>query len=157
MHYSTDYVFPGDASAPYAVDAPRAPIGAYGRSKLLGEQRSSRSAAEWLCLRTSWLYAPWGKNFVLTIAGLARERQSLRVVNDQRGRPTCCETLAWITERLLDAGERGMRHACDGGECTWFDLATDIAARVNPSCVVEPCATSEYPRPARRPPMVSST
>lgn len=151
VHYSTDYVFPGDATEPYAIDAPRAPIGAYGRSKLEGELALERSGADWLCLRTSWLYAPWGKNFVLTIAKLARERPSLRVVNDQRGRPTSCETLAWITERLLVAGERGMRHACDGGECTWFDLATDIAARVNPACVVEPCSTAEFPRPARRP------
>ncbi|MBX3352691.1 MAG: dTDP-4-dehydrorhamnose reductase [Phycisphaeraceae bacterium] len=150
-HFSTDYVFPGDASLPYAIDATRAPIGAYGRSKLAGERELERSAADWLCLRTSWLYAPWGKNFVLTIAKLAREKSSLRVVNDQRGRPTSCETLAWITERLLEHGSRGMRHATDGGECTWFEFASDIAARVNPACVVEPCSSAEFPRPARRP------
>lgn len=150
-HFSTDYVFDGRATTPYSIDHPRAPLGAYGRSKLVGELALQASGCDWLCLRTSWLYAPWGKNFVLTIAKLAQERDFLRVVNDQRGRPTSCETLARITERMLVEGERGMRHATDGGECTWFEFAREIAARANPACRVEPCSTAEFPRPAARP------
>ncbi len=151
VHFSTDYVFDGRASLPYAVDHPRDPLGAYGRSKAAGEEALEASACDWLCLRTSWLYAPWGTNFLKTIARLAKERDALKVVNDQRGRPTHCDTLAAITEAMVTSGARGMHHACDGGECTWFDFATEIAARVNPGCRVDPCTTAEFPRPAPRP------
>lgn len=151
VHSSTDYVFAGDANAPYATDAPRAPISAYGRSKALGEQLIEDSGAEHLIVRTSWLYAPHGKNFVLTIAGLAREKPVLRVVSDQRGRPTSAEHLVRTTWRLIEAKARGVLHACDSGECTWFEFAREIAAAVNPDCRVEPCTTAEFPRPARRP------
>ncbi|MGP1309405.1 MAG: dTDP-4-dehydrorhamnose reductase [Phycisphaerales bacterium] len=151
VHFSTDYVFDGRATSPYATDHPRDPLGAYGRSKAAGETALEASRCAWLCLRTSWLYAPWGKNFVRTIATLSRERDSLRVVADQRGRPTSCRTLADITMRMLDAGARGMHHGCDGGECTWHEFAQAIAARVNPGCAVDPCTTAEFPRPAPRP------
>src|SRR5262245_7120419 len=97
VHYSTDYVFAGQASAPYAVDPPRARLNAYGRSKAVGEERVERSGAEHLLIRTSWVYAPWGKNFVRTIVGAAQKRPSLRVVNDQRGRPSSAEQLAETT------------------------------------------------------------
>lgn len=150
-HFSTDYVFDGQATAPYPTNYPRAPLGAYGRSKLAGELALEASGCDWLCLRTSWLYAPWGKNFVLTIAKFAKEKDSLRVVHDQRGRPTCCDTLASLTEAMLAGGARGMHHGCDGGECTWFEFAREIAGRLNPACRVEPCTTAEFPRPAPRP------
>ena len=91
LHYSTDYVFDGRASMPYAPDHPRRPRSAYGRTKLAGERALEGSGSEFLCLRTSWLYAPHGKNFVRTIAGLALEKPSLRVVADQRGRPTSAQ------------------------------------------------------------------
>jgi dTDP-4-dehydrorhamnose reductase len=152
VHFSTDYVFDGRARAPYAVDHPIAPMSAYGRTKAEGEARVREATPDHLIVRTSWLYAPWGKNFVRTIAKLGRERASLRVVDDQRGRPSSAEQLARTTLALLDAGARGTFHATDGGECTWFDLATAIAARVSPGCRVEPCATEEFPRPAPRPP-----
>ncbi|MFG0275635.1 MAG: dTDP-4-dehydrorhamnose reductase [Phycisphaerales bacterium] len=151
VHYSTDYVFNGRATAPYPVDAPRDPLGAYGRSKAVGEELLEAGGAEFLLLRTAWLYAAHGKNFVRTIARLAQERDSLRVVDDQRGRPTSTLTLISITRRLLDAGARGTFHACDGGECTWFGLAGEIARAVNPACTVAPCTTAEFPRPAPRP------
>jgi dTDP-4-dehydrorhamnose reductase len=151
VHYSTDYVFQGDATSPYPVDAPRDPLGAYGRSKGVGEQLLEASGARFLLLRTSWLYAAHGKNFVRTIARLASERDTLRVVADQRGRPTSTATLVSITRGLHDAGAAGTFHACDGGECTWHEFATDIAAAVNPACAVEPCTTAEFPRPAPRP------
>jgi dTDP-4-dehydrorhamnose reductase len=155
VHFSTDYVFDGQAASPYAIDHPRAPIGAYGRSKALGEEAIEREVSrglQALCVRTSWLYAPWGKNFVRTIAKLAAQKPSLRVVNDQRGRPTSAEHLALATLLLLARKARGLYHVTDGGECTWFDMATQVAAYVNPACRVTPCTTAEFPRPAKRPP-----
>lgn len=151
VHYSTDYVFAGDASRPYAVDDAIAPVNAYGRTKAIGEARIRETGVEHLVLRTSWLYAPWGKNFVRTIARMCRAQELLRVVDDQRGRPTSAEQLAKTTLRLLDEGARGTFHATDGGECTWFGLAAEIAAVVRPSCRIEPCTSQEFPRPAPRP------
>ncbi len=151
IHYSSDYVFEGTRAEPYPVDARLNPLGAYGRSKAEGERGIRASGARHLVVRTSWLYAPWGRNFVRTIAALARSRPELRVVNDQRGRPTSAEHLADATLRLLDGGADGTWHVTDAGECTWFDFATEIAARTNPECRVRPCSTADMPRPARRP------
>jgi dTDP-4-dehydrorhamnose reductase len=151
LHYSTDYVFDGRAAEPYRTDHPRHPVNAYGRSKALGEELLERSGVEHLLVRGSWLYAPWGQNFVLTIAGLAKARESLRVVDDQRGRPTDSRRLAEVSFELAEKGSRGVFHVTDGGECTWFELASLIAERVNPACVVEPCTSEEFPRPAPRP------
>jgi len=151
LHYSTDYVFDGTASKPYAVDHPRSPVNAYGRSKALGEELVERSGVEHLVVRSSWLYAPWGQNFVLTIRQLAKTRQSLRVVDDQRGRPTDSRRLAEVSLALANRGSRGVFHVTDGGDCTWFGLATEVARLVNTECSVEPCTSEEFPRPAARP------
>lgn len=151
VHYSTDYVFRGDAASPYLTDTPRDPINAYGRSKAAGEEAIERSGVDALVIRTSWLYAPHGANFVRTIAKACAERDSLRVVNDQRGRPTSAPHLVDTTVRLLNAGARGVFHGCDDGECTWHEFATAIAHQVNPSCRVDPCTSEEFPRPAARP------
>ena len=151
VHYSTDYVFSGESNTPYATDYAIDPVNAYGRSKAVGERLLRESGAAHLLLRTSWLYAAHGNNFVRTIARLCAEKPTLRVVDDQIGRPTSCDSLVGITAGLIAKGARGVYHACDGGECSWFGFARAIAERVNPACVVEPCATSEFPRPARRP------
>lgn len=151
VHFGTDYVFDGHGSRPYRIDAPLAPINAYGRSKAEGEVRLRDSGAKHLLVRTSWVYAPWGKNFVRTMATLCRERDVLRVVNDQRGRPTSAEHLARTTLALLEKGATGTLHVTDGGECTWYELARFIVAEVRPACRVEPCTTAEFPRPAVRP------
>lgn len=151
LHYSTDYVFDGASTRPYGIDHPRSPINAYGRSKALGEELLERSDVEHLLVRGSWLYAPWGKNFVLTMAELARSRPKLRVVDDQRGRPTDSRRLAEVSLQLADRGHRGTFHVTDAGECTWFGLASHVAAIVNPRCEVEPCTSAEFPRPAPRP------
>ena len=151
VQYSTDYVFNGRASEPYPVDCFRDPVNAYGRSKAVGEELLEQSGADFLLIRTSWLYAAHGKNFVRTIARACLERPSLRVVNDQRGRPTSADQLVNITERLLAAGKRGVFHGCDDGECTWFEFAQSIVNRINPECQVEPCKSDEFPRPAARP------
>ena len=151
VHFGTDYVFSGDASTPYPIDAPIAPRTAYGRSKAMGETLLRESGADHLLVRTSWLYAPWGKNFVRTIAKAASERDALRVVNDQRGRPTSAEGLVTTTLALLDAGARGTFHGSDSGECTWFELAQHIVSETKARARVEPCTTEEFPRPAPRP------
>jgi len=151
VHYGTDYVFSGDAEAPYPVDAPIDPVNAYGRSKAAGERALEEVGAPYLHLRTSWLYAPWGKNFVLTMARLGQERDRLQVVNDQRGRPTSCRHLAATTLALLEKEARGTFHVTDGGECTWFDLAAHVVGRVAPGTEVAPCTSDAFPRPAKRP------
>jgi dTDP-4-dehydrorhamnose reductase len=152
VHFGTDYVFSGEGSAPYPVDAELAPRGAYGRSKAMGETLLRTSGADHLLVRTSWLYAPWGKNFVRTIAKAANERDELRVVDDQRGRPTSAEGLVTTTLALLDAGARGTFHATDDGECTWYELATHIVATTHARARVSPCTSAELARPAPRPP-----
>lgn len=151
VHYSTDYVFDGNASSPYRVDQERDPINAYGRSKAVGERAIEDSGCEHLLIRTSWLYAPWGKNFVRTIARLVRSRPELKVVDDQRGRPTSAEHLASASLGLIEAGARGTFHATDGGECTWHGFTTEIARLLGSGCVIRACSSDEFPRPAARP------
>lgn len=151
IHFSTDYVFAGNADKPYDVEAALQPLGAYGRTKAAGEESVRQSGADYLILRTSWLYAPWANNFVRTMAKLTRDKPSLKVVNDQRGRPTSAEHLAASALALLDRGARGTFHVTDGGECTWYDFTVEIGKRLGRACAIEPCTTAEFPRPAQRP------
>ncbi len=149
--YSTDYVFDGLATSPYRTNQERAPLNAYGRSKAVGEALLEKSEGPWMNIRTSWLYAPWGNNFVRTIAKLLRDKPSIKVVNDQRGRPTSAEHLAAATLGMIDAGATGMQHVTDGGECTWFEFAGEIGKLTGAPGKVEPCTSAEFPRPAKRP------
>jgi dTDP-4-dehydrorhamnose reductase len=151
VHYSTDYVFPGDASEPYLVDQLQAPIGAYGRSKAVGERALWTTGGPHLLLRTSWLYAPWANNFVRTIYKFSRVQDALKVVADQRGRPTSAEHLARVTLQLLDQGARGTFHVTDGGECSWHEFASEIVRIADHKAQVNPCTSEEFARPAKRP------
>lgn len=152
LTFSTDYIFDGHGQRPYTTDQPRAPLNAYGRTKAAGEEiLESMPRHQWLNIRTSWLYAPWGKNFVLTMRRLLSERPEVRVVNDQRGRPTSCEHLARMSLTLLDHQARGHWHICDGGECTWYEFTLEIKRLLNARARVMPCTSAEYPRPAARP------
>lgn len=151
VHYSTDYVFAGQAHAPYPTDHPRDPINAYGRTKADGEQRIEASGCKHLIVRTSWLYAPWGNNFVRTMARLTAQRDTLRVVSDQRGRPTSCQHLAKVSLALLEAQARGIYHVTDAGECTWHEFTCEIARQLGNTCDIQPCTSAEFPRPAARP------
>jgi len=151
LTYSTDYVFKGDGSTPYPVDAPIDPINAYGRSKALGELKLAESGASYILIRTSWVYAPWGTNFVRTILALAQARPELRVVDDQRGRPTSAEHLAQSSLSLYRCGALGTWHLSDSGECTWYELASEIVKHAGIDCLIHPCSSDEYPRPASRP------
>ena len=151
VHYSTDYVFNGNASSPYPVDSPREPVNAYGRTKAEGEVALENSGCKYLLIRTSWLYAPWGHNFVLTMLRLTRERDELRVVDDQRGRPTSAQHLARISLALLENNQTGAFHVTDGGECTWHDFTCEIKQIAGHECQIHPCNSNEYKRPAIRP------
>ena len=118
----------------------------------LGEQALRAAGGQHLMLRTSWLYAPWANNFVRTIFKASREQPLLKVVNDQRGRPTSAEHLARVTLQLLDKQARGTLHVTDGGECTWYEFAREIVRLAGHNCDVQPCTTAEFTRPAKRPP-----
>jgi len=151
VHYSTDYVFPGNASSPYLPDMQRQPCNAYGRSKAAGEELIQQSGCEHLILRTSWLYAPWANNFVITIAKLATSRDELQVVNDQFGRPTSAQHLAAASAKMIQAKACGIHHITDGGQCSWFEFATQIVKLTGANCTIKPCGSEQYPRPALRP------
>lgn len=150
--FGTDYVFDGAGVEPYAVDHTRSPINAYGRSKAIGEKAMEAvDDSRWLHLRTSWLYAPWGQNFVLTMKKLLADKPSLSIVDDQRGRPTSAEHLARCTIDLVLNDHRGHWHATDGGECTWFEFAREIKRLTGAPATIEPCTSDQFPRPAKRP------
>jgi dTDP-4-dehydrorhamnose reductase len=152
VHYSSDYIFGDEGqNRPYPIDHPAKPLNAYGRSKLAGEVALLSSPGPHLLIRTSWVYAAWGKNFVRTIARLAEEREELRVVDDQRGRPTSAEHLARVSLALLEAGQRGTFHVTNGGECTWYELAVEIVRLKASRCRVVRCSSAEFARPAKRP------
>lgn len=156
IHISTDYVFgDGESSAPYKEDAKGAPLGVYGRTKLEGEQEIAITGCSYIILRTAWLYSEFGRNFCLTMRQLTSQKDTIKVVDDQRGTPTYAGDLAEaiisiISERMLD--RTGIYHFSNEGECTWYDFAQSIAQfSGNLSCRILPCASSEYPSKVRRP------
>jgi dTDP-4-dehydrorhamnose reductase len=151
VHFSTDYVFDGAGNTPLVPEHPRAPLNAYGRTKALGEELLEQSGADYLLVRTSWVYSSWGVNFVKTMARLTREKDSLKVVDDQRGRPTHVTGLAERSLALLEKGHRGTFHCTDEGECTWFGFTQAIRDAIGAECKIIPCTTAEFPRPAVRP------
>lgn len=154
LHVSTDYVFAGDSSAPYAEDAPIAPRSAYGRSKAAGEWavRATMPSSAWI-VRTAWLYGEHGSNFVQTMLRLERERDALDVVDDQRGQPTWSRDLA---QRIVDMVHAdvpaGTYHGTASGEATWYDVARAVFELVGADARrIQPTTTERYPRPAPRP------
>lgn len=154
VQVSTDYVFSGDATTPYVENAPLAPRSAYGRTKGAGEWavRAQLPSASWV-VRTAWLYGAGGPNFVKTMARLAAERDTLMVVDDQRGQPTWTVDLAHAIVRLVDAeAPFGTYHGTSSGETTWFGFAQAIFAELGlDPARVKPATTDAFPRPAPRP------
>jgi len=155
VQISTDYVFPGRKKEGYLPSDETGPaLGAYGESKLAGERalRSALAADHYLICRTQWLYGRNGKNFVDTIARLAREKDRIEVVDDQWGVPTWTDDLALQMCWLLENGKRGAAHAVGGGgPITWFQFAKEIVRLVGAGCEVVPIGSDRLKRPARRP------
>lgn len=167
MHYSTDYVFDGSQSQPYAVTAPTNPLGAYGRSKLAGEKALRASGAEHLTFRTAWVYAAHGQNFLRTMLRLGADRDELRVVADQRGAPTDTALIVNASLAALDCWQqadpgqrrqlRGTHHLVASGATTWHGFAEAIFEEALALGVITraprllPITTAEFPTPARRP------
>lgn len=149
--YSTDYVFGGRASTPYVESDAADPVGAYGRSKLVGERLALDRHPGALIVRTSWVISATHDNFVSTMLRLAA-RGPVRVVNDQFGKPTIAADLAAATAEALSSGLRGIVHVANEGATTWHGLASAAVrlAGLDPS-LVQPCATDEYPTEAVRP------
>ena len=156
IHISTDYVFDGRTHTPYTEQAPTAPLGVYGRTKLAGEQAVEASGCSYLILRTAWLYSAFGNNFLKTMLRLTAERESLKVVFDQIGTPTYAGDLALGIFSVIEGGQlrghEGLYHFSDEGVCSWYDFAVEItAAAGHDKCRIEPCRTAEYPTKAPRP------
>jgi len=161
VHYSTDYVFDGTKPAPYLEDDAPNPLNAYGRTKLAGERAITSVGGKHLIFRTSWVYADRGRNFLLTMRRLARERDELKIVADQLGAPTWARIVAESTalcaiQALRGSASsdamRGTYHLSCGGETNWFEFAQRIfEAAGDPAPRLIPIAASEYPTSARRP------
>lgn len=155
IHFSTDYVFDGDSKIPYSEEYPCTPIGAYGMSKLAGEIKLLDAHDHACVIRTSWLFGLSGKNFVQTMLQLMSERESLKVVYDQIGRPTYCQDLAEASLDLLD--EEGIYHFANSCETSWYHFAEEICKQAKelgyPLNVekIQPITTAEYPTQAIRP------
>jgi dTDP-4-dehydrorhamnose reductase len=163
VQVSTDYVFNGQARRPYREDDPTAPINVYGATKLAGEQAVQDATPNHAILRTGWIYSPYGQNFMLTMLRLARERDELRVVDDQHGGPTSARDIAaaivilarHLVDRPNENSLRGIFHFANAGTTTWAGFAGEIfrisAQRGGPSARVIPIPSEQYPTPARRP------
>jgi dTDP-4-dehydrorhamnose reductase len=148
---STDYVFDGTKRTPYEIDDPISPQTVYGKSKAAAEAEIRAAQPEFCILRTSWVFGVGGKCFPDTILKLAETRAELDVVNDQRGSPTYTVDLARTIMQLCRKDARGIVHATNRGDCTWFDFATEIVAGTQLTTRVRPTSSDKFVRPAKRP------
>lgn len=159
VHVSTDFVFDGMSALPYSPDATPDPIGAYGATKLSGERQAFAQHPDALIIRTAWVYAAQGNNFVKTMLRLMAERDEVRVVGDQIGTPTHAAGLARAIWALNAANASGIYHWTDAGVASWYDFAVAIQEEaleiglLSRKVPVVPIRTSDYPTPAKRPHM----
>lgn len=151
IHYSTDYVFDGTKAAPYSEDDTPNPLSVYGRSKLEGERAIQASGCRHLILRTSWVYAARGQNFLLTMLRLGAERPELRVVDDQRGAPTWARDIAAATVKLISSSPNGLLHVTASGVTTWHGFASEIMRQTGSATAIHRIRSDEYKTTARRP------
>ena len=160
IHYSTDYVFDGGKDAPYTEDDAPNPLGVYGQTKWEGEQAILASGCRHLIFRTSWVYSPNGRNFLLTMLRLLREKPQISVVNDQIGAPTSARFIATATAQVLTklagpsstSSPSGLFHLTASGETSWWGFARLIAEASGQTATrIEPIPSSAYPTAARRP------
>jgi dTDP-4-dehydrorhamnose reductase len=162
LHVSTDYVFNGKGTRPYREDDPTDPVGVYGLSKRDGEAAVFAHSDAAYIIRSAWMYGQYGNNFVSTMLRLMAERDTLRVVNDQRGSPTWANDLANTVAELILRSDRGdlpygIYHYTNGGDITWFEFAKEIHTQgrvlglLTRDCAVIPCTSAEYPAKVTRP------
>ena len=154
--YSTDYVFDGAATAPYNTSTKVDPVNYYGSTKAAGEKMAMEANEDSIVIRTSWVFSSHGNNFVKTMLRLMKERDQLKIVADQKGRPTYAKDLALATMKMIEAMNagktvKGIYHFANGGETTWFDFAATIKAIAGLTCDVQPIETKDFPTPAKRP------
>ncbi|MFZ4103124.1 MAG: dTDP-4-dehydrorhamnose reductase [Sediminibacterium sp.] len=154
--YSTDYVFDGAATAPYNTSTKVDPVNYYGSTKAAGEKMAMEANEDSIVIRTSWVFSSHGNNFVKTMLRLMKERDQLKIVADQKGRPTYAKDLALATMKMIEAMNagktvKGIYHFANGGETTWFDFAAKIKAIAGLTCDVQPIETKDFPTPAKRP------
>lgn len=163
IHYSTDYVYPGDGEKPWHEDDRIAPLSVYGKSKAKGDEYIVESQCQYLIFRTSWVYDSSGKNFLNTILRIAQEKDTLKIVSDQIGAPTFAADIADLTLKIYTAAIRserfpsGIYHLCNEGVTSWYEFAKTILAEAQKMNLrlkvkeVLPIASEEYPTPAKRP------
>ncbi len=150
IHVSTDYIFSGDKGIPYIEEDKANPMGAYGRTKLAGENFVQETNSKFFILRTAWLYGE-GNNFVKTMLRLAETKNEIGVVKDQFGSPTSAKELAKAIHKLVDTEKYGIYHATCEGETNWADFARKIFKLAQKETIVNGITTEEYPTPAHRP------
>ncbi|MEO7175264.1 MAG: dTDP-4-dehydrorhamnose reductase [Saprospiraceae bacterium] len=157
LHLSSDYVYHNSLNRPIVETDPAAPQGVYAKSKLAGDTAILQIHHSAIVMRTSWVYSQDGHNFVKTMLKLGKDRDQMRVVKDQIGKPTWAQSIAEaisivLHRHFLDTAiPGGIYNFADGGECTWYDFALEIFALANPKVHVEPINTDEFPTPATRP------
>ena len=154
IHISTDYVFKGDENLPYEESCTTSPVGVYGVTKLMGEKSVQISGCRYMIFRTSWLYSPYGKNFVKTMRKLTAEKSELKVVFDQVGTPTFARDLASLIVKIIDENmleHTGIYHFSDEGVCSWYDFACEVNGFSGHTCDIQPCLSHEFPSKVRRP------
>lgn len=154
IHISTDYIFDGEGNVPYRETDVPSPLGVYGITKFAGERSVMNSGCKYLIFRTSWLYSPYGKNFVKTMARLTATNDTVKVVFDQTGSPTYAADLAGLIVKVISDGlldRTGVYHFADEGCISWYDLAVAVNRLCGHGCRVLPCHTDEYPAKVRRP------
>lgn len=151
VQVSTDYVFSGIGDKPLTEYDLTAPYSVYGKTKLLGENYVREFSSKYFIVRTAWLYGYVGHNFVYTMRRLGKEKDTISVVNDQRGNPTHANDLAYHILKLIETEEYGIYHCTGKGECSWYDFAKTIIELSKEECEVKPCSSEEYKTPAKRP------
>jgi dTDP-4-dehydrorhamnose reductase len=152
IYISTDYVFNGSNTEPYEVEQETDPIGAYGRTKLAGEEFLKAALDQYFIVRTAWVYGLNGHNFVKTMLRLGKERGELGVVHDQVGSPTYTVDLAKLLVEMIETEKYGVYHATNSGICSWYEFAVEIFKQAGMDQVkVNPLTTEQYPTPAERP------
>ena len=151
VHISTDYIFSGNSNKPQKEYDLANPKSIYGSTKLMGENYVREFSSKYFIIRTSWLYGEKGNNFVYTIINLAKTKKEIMVVNDQIGNPTNANDVAFHILKLINTEEYGIYNCTGEGECSWYDFAKRIVDLLGEDCIVNPCTTEEFPRPAKRP------